>query len=1036
MSRTRHAAAMLARGVLLLLLTGAARPLVAQGTGSITGTIRHAEHSTPIAGVQVSIEALALRTTTNEDGRFQLNKVPTGTHTLTVRFIGFGPERRDEVLVGSGQHVRVDFLLRPQALLLSEIVVTGVTEATSRAKLPFTVAKVTAEDIPIPPNAALQSIQGKVAGAHLIANAQPGEGTNILLRSPTSINKSTSPMIVVDGAILAESSVDISSQNIESVEVIKGAAAASLYGSRAASGVIQIRTARGSQIQEGRTRFIVRSEYGSNEIMKPIQWARFHNLQLNSDQTAFVDATGQPVERQFAAPSRFLFQDQPYPTQTYDHINALFDPGQYVTNSMSIGYNSGTTSWLATAGQHHTAGVLEENDGYRRYDFKVNLDHRLSNDLSVSMSAFHMRGKQEDPGGNPFFDFIHQAPDVNLLQPDPDGTKYIFQPDPVGVRASPLYQMATQDHFDYRSRTLASLDLRYNPRPWLGFSVNGSYDRSDRRSEDFIPRGAKTPESPNGGIGSSDRFNAVTSAINASAGLTVTHPFGRLQTRSSARMLIEREDEHTVTATGDDAAVGGIPDLDAFTTLGNASSQEAIRSRGYYFTTDLDYADRYIVSALARRDGSSLFGRDERWHWYYRASAAWRLSAERWWPFPSTLNEFKLRYSRGTAGGRPNFSDRFEVFGVGTAGLTLGTLGNTFLKPEKTTEQEFAVDLVALQRASLSLVYAKQRTVDQLIEVPLPAIFGFAAQWQNAGTITGHTYEATLETRLLETNRTRWSLTFIADRSRNRLVAYDRPCHAVGLANRCAGQVLGEMWGQTLWRTLADLPPVHANSPTAFDINDDRLLVPVGVGNTWRDGVAKQLWGTNVVIDGVSYAWGMPRRVLDEVGQPARVRIGDANPDLNWGISSQLRFGQLNVYALVGGQIGGNVYNATKQRMYQYLRNREIDQDGKSEETKKPTSYYTGPLYNSNNASGWFVEDAGYTKLREASVRYTLTPRQLPVLSRLKMDRVLLSVIGRNLFVLTDYSGYDPEIGGILTREDDFNFPTYRTVTFSIEIEF
>jgi TonB-linked SusC/RagA family outer membrane protein len=1036
MSRSRHAAAVLAGGALLILLTAGPRPLAGQATGSIVGTVRHAEHSTPIAGVQVSIEALELRSTTNADGRYELKNVPVGPHTLTVRFIGFGPERRDQILVGAGQRVRADFLLRPQALLLSEIVVTGVTEATSAAKLPFTVAKVTAEEIPVQPRAALQAIQGKVAGAQLIANAQPGEGTSILLRSPTSINKSTSPMIVVDGAILAESSVDISPQDIESVEVIKGAAAASLYGSRAASGVIQIRTARGSQIQEGRTRFIARSEYGSNEIMRPIAWARFHNLKMNADQTEFLNAAGEPVERQFAAPSQFLFQDQPYPGATYDHIKAFFDPGQYVTNSLSIGYNSGTTSWLATGGQHHTAGVLEENDGYRRYDFKVNLDHRLSNDLSVSMSAFHMRGKQEDPGGDPFFDFIHQAPDVNLLQPDPDGTKYIFQPDPVGVRASPLYQMATQDHFDYRSRTLASLDLRYNPRPWLGFSVNGSYDRSDRRSEDFVPRGAKTPESPNGGIGSSDRFNAVTSAINASAGVTVTHPFGRLQTRSSARMLIEREDEHTVTATADDAAVGGIPDLDAFNTLGNASSQESIRSRGYYFTTDLDYADRYIVSALARRDGSSLFGRDERWHWYYRASAAWRLSAERWWPFPSALNEFKLRYSRGTAGGRPNFSDRFEVFGVGTAGLTLGTLGNTFLKPEKTTEQEFAVDLVALQRASLSLVYAKQRTVDQLIEVPLPAIFGFSAQWQNAGTIEGHTYEATLETRLLESNRTRWSLTVIADRSRNRLVKYERPCHADGLANRCAGQVLGQMWGQTLWRTTADLPPVHANSFDAFDVNDDGLLVPVGVGNTWRDGVAKQLWGTNVVIDGVTYAWGMPRRILDAVGQPARVLIGDANPDLNWGISSQLRFGQLNLYALVGGQIGGNVYNATKQRMYQHLRNREIDQDGKSEETKKPTSYYTGPLYNSNNASGWFVEDAGFTKLREASVRYTLTPRQLPLLSRLKMDRVLLSVIGRNLFVLTDYSGYDPEIGGVLTREDDFNFPTYRTFTFSIEIEF
>ena len=209
-----------------------------------------------------------------------------------------------------------------------------------------------------------------------------------------------------------------------------------------------------------------------------------------------------------------------------------------------------------------------------------------------------------------------------------------------------------------------------------------------------------------------------------------------------------------------------------------------------------------------------------------------------------------------------------------------------------------------------------------------------------------------------------------------------------------------------------------------------------GNRNSWRDGVSKSLWGTNVVIDGVTYAWGMPRRILDQVGQPARVKVGDANPDLNWGIANQFRLGQLNVYLLFGGQMGGNVYNATKQRMYQYTRNREIDQVDKPDELKKPTTYYTGPLYNGNTAIDWFVEDASFLKLRELSLRYGLTPRKLPGLERLGTDRIWLSLIGRNLFVSTDYTGYDPEIGGILTRTDSFAFPTYRTITFSVEVEF
>lgn len=1043
------------------LLAWLAPTVAAQETGTITGTVRNSTDQSVIAGAQVSIAGTQIGQVTNDGGRYVLANVPAGTHTLDVRHLGYAPERRENVTVTAGQSVNVDFALRTRVLTLSDVVVTGVTEATSRALLSFSVAKLSAEAMPVPPAAALAALQGKVAGVSIVQGTQPGTAPNIMLRTPTSINRTTSPMIVVDGAILTESSIDISSLDIESMEVVKGAAAASLYGSRAAAGVIQIRTARGSQIQEGRTRFVVRSEMGVNSIMKPIEWAKHHNLHLTPDGTGYlnaagqsVDALGQPIQRQNAGTSLYGFQDQRYPGPTYDHIGALFDPGQYVTNSMTLGYNGGTTSWLAVGSQHHTAGVLAGNDGYRRYDFRTNLDHQLRNDVNVSVSLFHMRGKQEDPGGDTFFDFIHQAPDVNLLQPDPDGTKYIFQPDPVGIRASPLYQIATQDHWDNRARTLGSLDLRYRPLEWLSVLGNVSYDRSDRSSTDYVPRGVKTPEAPTGDVGSSSRSSALTTGLNASAGLSASHVMGLLTARSSARVVVEREDNESVGADASDALVGGIPDLDAFGTLGNTTGESAIRSRGYYLTLDTDYAERYIFSGLVRRDGSSLFGAEERWHDYYRASAAYRISAEEWWPLATSINELKVHYSRGTAGGRPNFADRFEVFGLGTSGLSLSTLGNIFLKPEKTTEQEVGITAVAFERFSLTTSYATQRTVDELIEVPLPAVFGFGSQWQNAGTIEGHTLEGTLEARIIERPKLRWSATLIADRSRNRIVEYDRPCHSDGLGQRCAGTRLGEMWGQKFWSSTADLPPMPADSMALFQVNDDGLLVPVGKNpvtgepRSWRDGVsgctdllpqsngATGCWGRTVSINGVNYGWGMPRRVLDSFSQPARVLIGDANPDMNWGLANQLHFGGFNVYALIGGQIGGSVYNSTKQRMYQYARNAEIDQVGKPEELKKPSGYYSNALYNQATPVSWFVEDGSYTKLREASVRYSLTSEQLPVLTRLGTRNIALSLVGRNLFVITGYSGYDPEIGGVLTRTDSFTFPTFRTFTFSVDVEF
>lgn len=1008
--------------------------LLAQVTGSVRGQVR-SEDGTPIAGAQVMIEGMRLGGVTNADGRYTIQAVPEGTHTVVAVVLGYGEGRESNVAVTDGEASVVDFQLRTEVLGLAELVVTGVTEATSRARLPFTVARVGSEAMPIAPKAAIASVQGRVAGVTVVQNSSPGGNASIQLRSPTSINRENTPLIVVDGAILGASSVDISALDMESVEVVKGAAAASLYGSRAAAGVLQIRTHRGSSLPQDRTRFLVRSEFGSNDIPNPIQWARQHPYRMNGS-GEFLNDQGDAVPRTQAAQTRWGFQDQSYPGATYDHINSLFDPGSYVTHSVSLGHNGGATSWLATGSYHNTAGVVLENAGYERGDFRVNLDHRLRNDLNFSASLFHLRSRTEDMYGNVFFDFIHQSPDVNLLQPDPDGTPYHFQPDDAGIRANPLYQIATQDRESKRQRTLASVDMRYNPLAWVAVDVNASYDRSDREANVYIPQGVKTPDQPDGDPGSLSRSAAFTNQVNASAGISASRDLGRLRARMVARALLERTDDESITASGSFFSVGGLPRLNALLNQNAASTDSRERSSGYFLTTDADYDDRYIVSALVRRDGSSLFGPEERWHTYYRASGAWRMAAEAWWPVPA-INEFKVRYSRGTAGGRPNFADRFEVFTIqGGGGLELTTLGNRFLKPEKATEQEFGVDMVALGRVSLQLTYATQTTRDQLIQVPLPRLYGFTTQWQNAGTIDGHTYEGTVEARLVDRSDLRWSATLVTDRSRNKIVEYDRPCHTTEMSWRCAGETLGMMYGQKFLTSYSELPAAHANSRDAFQVNDDGLLVPVGVGNSWRDGVSHELWHTNVVIDGVSYDWGRPIKLQDEEGQDVRVRIGDANPDFKFGVANDIQWKGLNFYVLFDGQVGGDVYNATKQRMYQYARHADVDQLAKPEDQKKPSTYYSGWLYNANSDVSWFVEDGSYVKLREVSLRYGFDALRFPPLSRVGLERATLSLAGRNLHTWTRYSGYDPEIGSAIDRIDNFNYPVYRTITASVEIVF
>ncbi|HJU67485.1 MAG TPA: carboxypeptidase regulatory-like domain-containing protein, partial [Gemmatimonadaceae bacterium] len=269
----------------LLLSALAAAPAAAQN-GQIAGTVSDSSSGAPIIGAQVTVAGTTLGALTNDEGRFSIAGVSAGTHALEVRRLGFAARTIRNVQVAAGQTVTVDVRLSPVAFRLQEQVTTGVVDPTSGTRTPFTVGKVTAEDAPVPATNPLQTIQGKIAGATVVNRGQPGTGTDIILRAPTSITKSNAPLIVVDGVILSRtfsaSTADLESLDIESIEVIKGAAAASLYGSRASAGVIAIRTKRGSELRDGETRITFRSELGAAQLPRQIGWSQYHHYMLNA----------------------------------------------------------------------------------------------------------------------------------------------------------------------------------------------------------------------------------------------------------------------------------------------------------------------------------------------------------------------------------------------------------------------------------------------------------------------------------------------------------------------------------------------------------------------------------------------------------------------------------------------------------------------------------------------------------------------------------------------------------------------------------
>ncbi len=1051
---------------LLMFAVLFAPALVWSQSATITGKVTD-EAGEPLVGANVFIELTNLGAATDENGNYSFTvpaSVVKGQEVkLTARFIGYHSETV-RIRLNPGT-ITQNFTLKEDVLKMDAIVVTGVMGETPKEKLAFTVASVGEEKLQMAPAVdAMSSLKGKVAGAKIIkGEGQPGTGVSVKLRGATSITGTSAPLFVVDGVILGADQVDIDALDIESIEVVKGAAAASLYGSRAANGVVQIRTKRGRRVGTGKTNLLIRNEFGINEL--PLEGKKFisQSHQFRIDENGqWLDADGNPVDFGSAAldndnpdpnaPNKYVFQDNPFPPPLYDHMKLFFDPGNFYRNYAAISYSSPHTNYRLSFGNVREPGVVIGQEGYRRQNMRLNFDHHVRPGLDLSVTAYYSSSKRDDArpnnAPNPFFGLMFLNPNVNLLEPNEDGTPYKIQPDPRTLEENPLYAVNTAE-IDYRrQRIQGSISLRFAPTNWFDIQGNFSFDRSDRNNEEYYPKGFKTIDATQINLGRYEKYNAFDEAINANITATFTKAFGDLTNRTQVQYLFESTRFSDTFTAGIDLAVVDTRDLDVVNGekfIGSSSSR--VKSAGYYFITGLDYKDKYIADILVRRDGSSLFGPESRWNTYYRVSAAYRMSQEPWW-FTDKINEFKIRYSLGTAGNRPAFEAQYETFSVSSGIVSKQNLGNKKLKPEFATEQEFGLNLGFLDRFSMELVYSKTVVEDVLLLVPLAGYYGFRNQWRNAGTLESKTFEATLDASLLQTRDMQWTATLVFDQTDQVITEFDLPAYRHGyngaFYNR-KGEKFGAMYGR-LWMTSKSqldryMGGIHANSKDQFDVNDDGLLVAVGSGNTYKDGVRKNLWGTKVVIDGVEYDWGMPIGFIDENGNEHQ-KIGDVIPDFNLGFSSTFRWKGFTAYILFDAEVGGQIYNNTRQWAYRELRHADVDQFGKPEELKKPIDYYAR-LYDVNNVNSWFIEDGTYMKLRELNVSYSFNKGQISeflggTLGSF-LNRITIGVIGRNLLTWTNYKGFDPEVGrgdATLYRVDAFRYPNYRTITGILELEF
>ncbi len=1053
----------------------------------VSGSVTDAGTGDKLVGANVLVEGTEAGTSTDIDGNYSLT-VPAGLSSakITARYIGY---RQVTVTVtASGTN---DFALEEDVLKMDAVMVTGVAGELTKTKTTFSIDKIDSEMLQQAPATTVESmVRGKSAGVKVVkATGEPGYAASVQLRGATSINasgRSQSPLYIVDGIIIDPSVSgspmgDINPDDVESIEIIKGASGASEYGARAANGVIAIRTKRGSEVGLGQTRFNFKTEYGYNQLNGSIGTNGSHHYEMDSATQYFIDsATGDPYDprdntktpkpktlNDAFGTAGIYFSDQSFvwnatgdPTKGspsrlpdnggrpgFDHTKRFYADGNYTRNNFSMQRNAQNFNVYVGVSNMGEDGVFGNFiDGFERNTFRLNADVDLPYDIKLGFSSLLSKSVKQEVNAASFFDITFFPWDVDILAKDENGEYYI-RPSPKNVtEANPVYQIDMNDRHSTRNRSLLGTTLSWSMTPNLRLGGSLSVDKSARLWRNYYPKGYKTAD-PSLALNDGNLTKSTTDeeSINGNLGLTYATALGDMDLIAKGAYTYESFEYAWHSGNAYKLAVGDVPQLGTGAEKSVSSTDQEVNADAFSIGAQVDYLDRYIVDVNFRQDRSSLFGPENRVNNYNRVSFALRLSEHGFWdPMRGILNEFKLRFSNGTSGNRPAFSQQYETWSVAGGNISKGALGNKKLKPETVTETEMGIDFSVMDKVLVEVTQAKTVAKDQLLQVPLAGFYGYGSQWQNAGTLTSDVFEISVNASILNTRDMSLSLGFNYDTYDQQITDFNMPAYLTSNGQDVFymknNTQYGSFWG-TVWSTSAsELPSGAQDKASEFQVNDDGYLVWVGSGNSWQDGITKQLWGTSTSIGGATYNWGRPIQYKDETGN-ALHQMGSSVPDFSYSFNGNFRFQGLSVFALFDGQSGGHIYNHTRQWAARDDGSSDNDQYGKSDATKKPTVYYRD-FYHVNAPNSWYVEDGTFLKLRELAVKYDLA--SLVDLRGVGINGLKLGIVGRNLITWTDYKGYDPEVGrtggqtgsAVNARVDSYTYPNYRTFSFTLDMDF
>lgn len=764
-------------GVIAFLVSLAA-PVAATAQGSIHGRVTDATTGAPLGSAQISVVGTRLGGLTDESGTYTITGVTAGTHSILVRRIGYGPSTRP-VTVGEGATATADVALTPASTSLERVVVTGTATPTQVRALGTSVASVgPAEIAQSRAESVDQALQGKVAGAQITQNsgAPGGGGISVRLRGTSSLISGSEPLYIVDGVIIDNSSdqlvnlgarsnpqnrlADIAPEDIERVEIIRGAAAAALYGSRANNGVVQIFTKHG---QAGRNRTSFQTRVGTEQVAKKLAF----NM-------APVDASGKPVQR-------------------HDYQNDIFHTGNNSETYLSFDGGNQATQYYVGGSYTHENGIIEASSSMRRSG-RVNLTQQVSPKLNVNVGGNYVSTHNDfEPNGEQTTGVITAL----LFTP----TNFSFYPvngvyplAPTGSSfANPLQVIAQWKAPQDVRRFIGDATANYNPFQSLKARYTLGYDGYSMEADQYI-----SPNSLGGTLANGQSYAGIRDSriVNQDGVATLTtHPTDRIELGTSVGFNVTQQFISTTTANATSLLPTGELVSEGSVTSGGQTRYD-LRTLGFYAQQTAAFADRLYLTAALRRDASSTFGVNQRWQNYPKFSASYVLSDEpafRNSIFARPFSSLRLRAAVGYAGNQPSIANAYSQYdnyvraisGTNIGAVNSTTLGNPDLRPERQRETEFGADMGFLkERITLEATAYDKRVTDALLLRPLATSTGYSAQFDNIGDISNKGVEVLLHTVNFDRPAFNWQSTVTYSHNRNRVDRLVVAPFTSGYANR------------------------------------------------------------------------------------------------------------------------------------------------------------------------------------------------------------------------------------------------------------